>query len=221
MSQRPLTSDDHEQLRGAIDDGVDEAELRAITQRLLREGAAAVEISDFLEQHAPESRANNDEMGESIVLQIAAELTGDDSLALEEAAGTFAPVIDNRIRMEEPPPVRLVTVDDASLRMSPGLEPSLDDFYVTLLEFEKEQKSPPVYRAENYRLRFVPLDPLPARADMKPLAIEVRSLRDAEAKLLDREIEYEWERGLVPGDRRLLLRDPAANLIHLVESAAV
>src|SRR5438552_176543 len=101
MSQRHLTNEDREQLRGALDGGVDEAELRAITARLLREGVSPQDVADLLQQHAPECRANNDEMGEAIILQIAGELLPIDSFALEPSIGDFKPVIDNRIRMEE------------------------------------------------------------------------------------------------------------------------
>ena len=55
---------------------------------------------DLLQQHAPERRANNDEMGEAIILQSAGELLPMDSFALEPSIGDFKPVIDNRIRME-------------------------------------------------------------------------------------------------------------------------
>jgi hypothetical protein len=146
----------------------------------------------------------------------------DPAFPLEPAPGEFTPIIDNRIRMDEPPPVRLVTVEDARLPAIARLEPQLDDFYVAMLQFYKESSLPNVtYRAENFRLRFDLLDELPARDDMRPLMIEVLSLRDAEPKLIAREIDYERQRGLVPGQDKLLLRDPASNPIELVESHRV
>jgi hypothetical protein len=42
-------------------------------------------------------------------------------------------------------------------------------------------------------------------------------LRVLEAELIDREIEYEWHRGVGPGQDRLLLQDPVGNWIELGE----
>jgi hypothetical protein len=109
----------------------------------------------------------------------------------------------------------------------------LDDFYVTMLQLERDesagQSSPRnrsqdcageiVYKAENVRLRLaVHEPPLPARGDMRPIAVEVRSLADAEVRIIARELEYERLRALVAGQDTLMLRDPAGNWVAIVES---
>jgi hypothetical protein len=76
----------------------------------------------------------------------------------------------------------------------------------------------PVYRADNFRLRFQTLEPPVVRDGLRAQGIEVPSLAEAEAKLIEAEIEYTWERGLMPGRESLLLQDPAGNWVELVES---
>jgi hypothetical protein len=148
--------------------------------------------------------------------------------------------------MPEPPPVRLVAVADVWLFAASGVETQLDSFYVMLLGFEREDielrrprpmiamapsrverqgGSPqdslaapgPVYRAENFRLRFRTVEPPIFRASLRPFGIEVRSLGEAQAKLNDAEIEFSHERGLVPGQECLVLQDPAGNWLELTE----
>ncbi len=126
--------------------------------------------------------------------------------------------------MNEPPPVRLIAVDDVRLTTAPRLDAVLDAFYVGLWQFTRDPATPDlVYRAENARLRFrVVADQKPIAHDgIRPQGIEVRSLRDAERLLIDREIEYSRERGLLPGIYSLLLRDPAGNWVELVESRVI
>jgi hypothetical protein len=147
--------------------------------------------------------------------------------------------------MPEPPPVRLVAVDDVRLPASSGVESDLDSFYVMLLGFEREdvevkrptpriaapatprvrQTEPsletppgPVYRAENFRLRFQTVEPPVVHPSLRPQGIEVRSISETEAKLTEAEIEYSRERALVPGQESLLLQDPAGNWLALTES---
>lgn len=167
-------------------------------------------------------------------------------MELEPAPATeFEPLADRRPRMAEPLPVRLVSVDDVRLSAPAGAERELDAFYVVLLGFEREDvdlkenqrprphveplaggsrqgaTAPPlvlVYRAENFRLRFQTVEPPVARESLRAQGIEVPSLAEAEARLIEAEIEYTWERGLVPGRESLLLQDPAGNWVELVES---
>lgn len=54
---------------------------------------------------------------------------------------------DRRPAMPEPPPVRLVSVDDVVLLTPPGRESSLDAFYVTLLRMEREDETVPARSA--------------------------------------------------------------------------
>ena len=174
----------------------------------------------------------------------AANASGHDSqtLELEAAPARYqAPPKDRRPLMPEPPPVRLVAVEDVQAIAPAGVETALDDFYVNMLQLEREdrlgrssgrssgrnsgrnRRQEPVheivYKAENVRLRMaVKEPPLPPRADMRPIGVEVRSLADAEAKIIARELEYERLRALVAGQDTLMLRDPAGNWVAVVES---
>lgn len=106
-------------------------------------------------------------------------------MELEPSTGTQPSPRDPRPHMPEPPPVRLVAIDDVSLPAASGVERDLDFFYVMLLGFEREDldvKRPkpripvppaprnahrrsapevpgPIYRAENFRLRFQTVEP--------------------------------------------------------------
>ena len=129
---------------------------------------------------------------------------------------------DRRRRVPEPLPVRLVTVADARLPAPRDMEPQLDAFYAGLWSFEREVGWPvPVYRAENFNIRFDVSDPPIRREDMRPLGIEVPSLADAEHKLIDHEIRYARQKGVNPGEGSLLLLDPAGNWIEITESRGV
>jgi hypothetical protein len=146
-----------------------------------------------------------------------------DRIELEESTG-LSLTQDLRPRMDELPPVRLIAVEDVRLPTAPGTEAALDRFYVGLLQFARDVNSTEiVYRAENARLRFeiIPNQKPVERDGIRPQGIEVRSLRDMERLLIDIEIEYTRERGLLPGIQTLLLRDPAGNWIELTESREV
>src|ERR1043165_9538777 len=138
-------------------------------------------------------------------------------MELEPGNPDFEPVIDRRLRMDEPLPVKLVTVEDARLEAPAGLEKELDAFYVWMLEFEKEPaEGELVYRAENFRLRVLIIERPAKREDLRALGVEVKSLTAAEHKLIDREMEYERQKGTTPGHESLLVNDPAGNPIELV-----
>ncbi len=138
-------------------------------------------------------------------------------MELEESTGT-QPVFDDRPRMNEPIPVRLVTVADAALPAIPSLEPKLDQFYVTLLGFVRDPgEAGLTYQAENFRLWFALQEPLIVRDDFRPLQIEIKSLDAAEMKLREAQIEYLRQRSLTPGVERLVLKDPAGNWLELME----
>jgi hypothetical protein len=143
-----------------------------------------------------------------------------DPIELEPSSGLF-PAVDQRLRMDELPPVRLIAVEDVRLLTSPGAVNLLDSFYVDLLEFLREANGA-VYRAENFRLRFEVVEQIPVERDgVRPIGIQVRSLRDAERKLFDNRIEYTRQRGLLPGLNSLLVQDPAGNWIELFEAISV
>jgi hypothetical protein len=84
-------------------------------------------------------------------------------------------------------------------------------------ETSAEAPPGPIYRAENFRLRFQTTEPPVLHASLRPQGIEVRSISAAEARLTEAEIQYTRERGLVPGQESLLLKDPAGNWVELVE----
>jgi hypothetical protein len=142
-------------------------------------------------------------------------------MELDEPSIDFKPVVDRRPVMPEPPPVQLVAVEDVHATCAAGLERKLDDFYVGLLKFEREYTPPDpahcliVYKAENFRLVLEVLEPPMARDNMRPIAIGVPSLFLLEKQLIDREIEYGWQKSLNPGGETLFFQDPADNWIQV------
>lgn len=129
---------------------------------------------------------------------------------------------DRRPHIEEPPPVKLVSIADVVLVTPTGIEKELDSFYVELLQFDcDETGTARAYVAENFTLRFQLVEGLIERGRVRPQGIEVPSLADVERKLLDREMEYTRLKGLLPGQECILLRDPAGNWIEVIESRAV
>lgn len=140
-------------------------------------------------------------------------------MELEESADReFRAIEDARRKLEEPPPVRLVTVDDAALPATAGAETDLDAFYVGVLEFRRDPAEEfPVYLAENFALRFEIVEPPLQRDSLRMLGIEVRSLADLEKKLIERETQYTWQKGLTPGQDAIVLTDPAGNWLELRE----
>ncbi len=88
---------------------------------------------------------------------------------------------DRRPKIEEPPPVRLISDRRLHLWSPAGLERQLDEFYVGLLRFEREETPPDegthefVYRAENFRVRIQVLERPVHRDDFRPLTLVVDS----------------------------------------------
>lgn len=142
-------------------------------------------------------------------------------MELEESTTEFKPVADTRPVIPPPLPVRLVAIDDVAAAAAAGMEAKLDDFYVKMLEFERDSSEPLAYRADNFRLRFQVVESLSVRDDMRPIGIEVQSLRDVEQKLIDRELEYTRQRGLLANDTNLLLLDPVGNWVAIVEARPI
>ena len=141
---------------------------------------------------------------------------------LESSSFAFRPVKDERARMPDPLPVRLVAVEDVRLPATAGREQALDAFYAGLWQFERLTDADGlVYRADNFRLAFDLREGLIERDTLRPTVIEVLSLREAEQKLIDNELEYQRQKGLVPGTYSLLLLDPAGNWVELVERREV
>jgi hypothetical protein len=141
-------------------------------------------------------------------------------VALSETSSA-APLVDDHPRMVEPPPVRLVTVDDATLIAGAGFEKELDAFYVDLLQLVRDPGAELAYRAANFAIVFQVVEPPVRRQDMRAIGIEVQSLADMRKKLVDAEIEHVLQRRLTPGMLSILLQDPAGNWIELSESAMI
>lgn len=143
-------------------------------------------------------------------------------MELDSVQAPFVPQPDRRARIPEPPPVRLLTIEDAHLPAAAGAEVNLDAFYVGLLAFERQPDSEfPVYRAENYRLLFDVLEPPISRDDFRPLRIEVASLAATEQKLIESDLQYTSQRGLLAGQQSLVLLDPAGNWLEITETRRV
>jgi hypothetical protein len=139
-------------------------------------------------------------------------------LELEPSRGPFKPVDDGRRQMPEPPPVRLVAVEDVHVPAATGRAPALDEFYTGILRFDREPAEAELtYRAENVRLRFDVQRPPVERDDFRPLMIEVPLLADVEKQFVELQIEYDRQRGLLPGHDHLVLRDPAGNWVAISE----
>ena len=140
-------------------------------------------------------------------------------MELEPSTRTFKPVVDRRPRVPEPLPVRLVTVDDARLPAAAGLERQLDAFYVGVLGFARPAPDDEAiaYRAENFVLHFNVIEPPLRRDDMRPLGVEVPSLADLELKLVEAEVDFSRQRGLLPGEESIVLTDPAGNWLEIVD----
>jgi catechol 2,3-dioxygenase-like lactoylglutathione lyase family enzyme len=140
-------------------------------------------------------------------------------MEVEPSTRTFKPSVDRRPRVPEPLPVQLVTVDDARLPAAAGLERQLDAFYVGVLGFARltPDEEAIAYRAENFALHFRVIEPPVRREDMRPLGVEVPSLADLELKLVEAEVEYARQRGLLPGEESIVLTDPAGNWLEIVD----
>jgi hypothetical protein len=139
-------------------------------------------------------------------------------IEVDPATTSFEHVEDKRPRVPEPPPVRLVAVEDCNLLAVAGIETDLDAFYVGLLGFEREAADGLiVYRAENFRLRFAIVECPESREDYRPLGIATPSLAELAQRFTDAEIEFVRQRGLTPGVEFLLLSDPAGNPLEISE----
>jgi hypothetical protein len=141
-----------------------------------------------------------------------------EQIEIDPASTPFEPGEDRRPRMEVPPPVRLLAVEDCQIFSVAGLEVDLDRFYVGLLRFEREEgEYEIIYRAENFRLHVVVLErPMP-REDCRALGVVVESFNELTPRLNEAEVEFVRQRGLTPGHDVLLLNDPAGNLVEISE----
>jgi hypothetical protein len=145
-----------------------------------------------------------------------------DQIELDEPSATVD-ADDRRRKIENPPPVRIIAIDDCYIWAPAGLEPQLDRFYEGLLYFERLESDPGdgphelMYRAENFRLLIEIVERPLSREDYRPLMVAVPSLNDLAASLTDAEIEHVREKGLTPGHDTLLITDPAGNPVAVGE----
>ncbi len=141
-------------------------------------------------------------------------------MELEPIATPFEPVEDRRPKIEQPPLVRLIAIDDCRLPATAGIERKLDQFYLGLLQFfRREDTRDIVYSAENHDLYFDITERPQPREDMRSLGIAVPSLADLAQRLNDAEIEFMRLRGITPGDDVIALYDPAGNPLEIIEYA--
>lgn len=141
---------------------------------------------------------------------------------LEPGTGEFTPPRDPRPKMPEPLPVRLVAVADVTLPALAGLETRMDDLYINLLGFIKATDIDTLaYDADNFRLIFEFHESLIERDTLRPLQVVVLSLAETERLLIEREMEYIRQKGLLPGCESLLLRDPSGNWVEVTESRSL
>jgi hypothetical protein len=142
-------------------------------------------------------------------------------MELEPYSGDFQPIIDRRPMVPEPLPVRVVAVEDVRLPAPCGSEQRIVDFYGGMLGFERDESEVDslVMRAENVRVRFVLFEPPMERDSLRILGIEVQSMGTVETKLIELQIPYVRQRGLLPGMDALSLQDPAGNWLAVSESS--
>lgn len=126
-------------------------------------------------------------------------------------------VVDPRPKVPEPPPVRLVAIADVRLQARPGSGAELDRLYVEVLGFERidAPDAAPIYQAENADLIFEPLGEHRPRSHLRMIAVEVPSLSEVERRLLERGIEFQWQKSLQPGLDSLLVLDAGGNWVEV------
>jgi hypothetical protein len=144
-------------------------------------------------------------------------------MELEPASTEFSPVDDSRPRLWPPLPVMLVAVADVTLTAAAGLEKELDEFYVRLLGFEREENPAEIgrlliYRAENFRLRVVIQERAAPREDFRALAVVVPSLAELAGRATEAGVEFTRQRGLFAGSESLIFSDPAGGFVEVTES---
>jgi len=146
-----------------------------------------------------------------------------DQIELDGASSTVSVEGERRRRIEEPPPVRLVAIDDFMIWAAAGLERQLDEFYQGLVGFERVESQDElgfqeiVYRAENFRLRIEVLERPGKREDFRPVMVEVPSLNLLGQRLAEAGVEFARQKGLTPGTDALLVSDPAGNPVVVGE----
>ncbi|HEY0008740.1 MAG TPA: hypothetical protein VGB55_08460 [Tepidisphaeraceae bacterium] len=136
------------------------------------------------------------------------------TIPLDEPTANVGPNTDKRQILPEPPPVRLLVIDDIWLEATSNVEKSLDAFYVGLLHFVREDGAL-CYKAERFRVCFRIVDQFSERDDYRPLMMQIPHWHDFRNALEEQGTPYEYQQGLTPGAEVLLLRDPAGNFVSV------
>lgn len=149
-------------------------------------------------------------------------MNAENDIPLEPDGLPVGPSTDKRPRMPDPIPVELLAVKDVQTRGLAGQEQDLDAFYVELFQFVKQPteergagQARLMYEADNFFLIIDLYERLEDRNDYRPITLVVQTLGDIELQLIAREIEYVRQRGLLPGEERLVLKDPAGNWVEV------
>jgi hypothetical protein len=145
------------------------------------------------------------------------------AMELEPASTEFSRVEDPRPRLWPPLPVTLVAIADVTLPATAGSEKALDEFYIRLLGFEREENPAAsgrllIYRSENFRLNIAIHERPVQREDFRPLGVIVPSLAELVRKANEATVLFTRQRGLFAGNESLIFTDPAGNLVEVSES---
>ena len=125
--------------------------------------------------------------------------------------------------MPEPPPVRLVAVDDVHLPAETGPSDRMDDFYVGLFGFERRyaDRDVIVYHAERFRLMFDLTEPPVEHEHLRPVGVEVPRLAVLIERLRDAGVAFNVAKAIVSGQVVLEMQDPAGNWLAVTERREV
>lgn len=143
-------------------------------------------------------------------------------MELEKPTSSVLPP-DTHPFMPERPPVRLLAIADVKLAVVAGVEKQLDEFYVGLLKFARgeHEEGWVIYEAERWRLVFEVVETPPARDDYRPTMVQIPHFDEFVQALIDRHIEYEFQKGTTPGLEGVFLRDPAGLWISVAPIRAI
>lgn len=130
---------------------------------------------------------------------------------------------DARRVVPEPPPVRLVAVDDVHLPAETGPSDPMDAFYVGLFAFERRYADADVivYHAERFRLMFDLEEPPVEHEHLRPIGIEVPRLSVLIERMRDAGVAFDVVKAIVSGQIVIELQDPAGNWLAVTERREV
>lgn len=141
-----------------------------------------------------------------------------DPIPVETEATAHAPQArDLRPTIPEPPPVRLIAVENVRHTTVAGLEKQLDDFYVRVLRFVRSSESGIKYEAERHSIVFDIVEQPRSTEDYHPTGIVVRSLAEVVHELSAADVEFQRQKSITPGIESILLQDLAGNWVEIHE----